>query len=288
MATGAVIYYFSGTGNAELSAKSFQRQFQAVGTGCDLIRMEDVLKGKVRSEPGKYDPLGFGYCIHAFNAPRIVYDFIERLPPGEGRKVFLFKCPGDGFLQAGATSMIRGRLNEKGYAVFHETLLVTPANVLIRIDDGLAKRLYAVGERKIRKSCVEILAGKTRLQENPLWLAAISRLFSWGETRGARYFGKSLRASGACVRCGRCAENCPTRNIRLVEGKPEFGWDCMLCMRCIYECPARAITAGPLNFFTIRQWRGSSDILADPSVNPKNPKYHRLLTKKVREYAENP
>lgn len=55
---------------------------------------------------------------------------------------------------------------------------------------------------------------------------------------------KKFYATGACISCGKCANVCPLNNIRLENGKPEWGKNCTHCMACICRCPVEAIEYG--------------------------------------------
>ena len=55
---------------------------------------------------------------------------------------------------------------------------------------------------------------------------------------------KAFRATDACISCGKCVEGCPLRNIRLEDGKPQWGGNCTHCMACINYCPMDAIEYG--------------------------------------------
>lgn len=47
-----------------------------------------------------------------------------------------------------------------------------------------------------------------------------------------------------CIRCGRCARNCPTANITIGADKPQFGDHCTMCFRCFHICQQNAVQYG--------------------------------------------
>jgi len=289
MAESVGLYYFSGTGNTELVAELVRKEFEAAGASVGLVRIDDVLLSGAAPDTSRYSIVGLGYPIHAFNAPRIVYDFVDKLPKADGKKTFLFKCPGDPVMKAGSTSMLVGRLRGRGYVVSHESLFATPSNVAVRVGDDIVVRLYQVTERKVREAVSEILSGEKRLQENQFWLTAVSILFSGGETLGARFFGRfHLRAGSACTLCGKCARECPLGNIRVKGGKVSFGFNCIMCLRCIYGCPAKAIT--PLGFgaLLLKPYRRTRDILAekDPGKMYRPGKISRAFSSAFHKYLK--
>jgi len=268
MSERAGLFYFSGTSNTELVAELYKAELESHGAAVDLMRIEDLLREDKRPDTESYSLIGVGYVIHALNAPRIVYEFIEKLPTADGKKVFLFKCPGDAFMEGGATSMIRGRLKGRGYGVFHETLVVMPSNVAVRWGDDVVLKLHSIASGRVKAAVAEILSGRSRLQENPLHSRIASRLFSLGETLGARLFGRlHLRASSACNLCGKCVRECPTKNIRMEKGKILFGWDCILCLRCVYGCPVNAISPIGFGAMVIKPYRKTRNIIEEKDPN---------------------
>ena len=145
----ARIYYFSGTGNTELISELFRREFKNQDVQMEIMAIEEVLKGKTQLGVKDYDFLGFGHPVHAFSAPRIFFEFIKTLPSVEDIPSFYFRTAGDPICNGGATTMVRKILQNKGYKVFHESLLVMPANVAFQYDDELVKQLYNTAKKKI-------------------------------------------------------------------------------------------------------------------------------------------
>lgn len=261
------IFYFSGTGNAEIVANLVGDALKSKGSMIDVLKIEEVLKKNIQIAPETYGMIGLGYTIHAWNAPRLVFDFIKALPAVKHKKVFLFKCSGDPFLRGGATTMIRGRLRKKGYEVFHEKLIVMPANVFIRFHERMEKQLYQTAQRRAATMAEDILSEKVKLQENPLFARIWTQVFSSGESFGASFFGKSLRISQACTLCQICVKHCPTNNIFKEGQRITFGGKCVFCMRCIYKCPESAISPGfPFRVFALKGGYNIQPIINDPNI----------------------
>ncbi|OHD56443.1 MAG: hypothetical protein A2Y33_15760 [Spirochaetes bacterium GWF1_51_8] len=260
------IYVFSGTGNTRFSAELMKKEFEKQGCTVDLFNIEDFSRKGLIPSPAEYDIAGFGYPVHAWNAPRNFFEFIGTLPPGGGKKSFVFKSAGDPLLDGGATSMVRARLLKRGYEVFHETLFVMPANVMWRYSDEMIKDLIHIAERTAAKSVTGILKGDTCLQRNGILRRACSRMFSAGESFGVRRLGRRMKVSDACNNCGVCVKICPMGNIAPGEKKPVFLKNCVLCVRCIDKCPKDAIT--PLfKIFKLKERYDIGKIMNDPSVS---------------------
>lgn len=234
------VFYFSGTGNTELVAERFVEEFRRRGASAEQTPMERYTLDGGPPNLNGYDLIGLGFTIHAWNAPRIVYQFIEMLPPGQGQRVFLFKCPGDMFANGGSTGPLRRKLAQKGYLVTHESLLVMPSNLIVSYPASLSKQLYQIACRRITAYVSELLAGKERsIPDTRLarLLTAMSPLEQWA----TRLLRLHWQIDQACTGCGLCARRCPTANIQRIDKRPRYGWRCLGCLRCIYLCPARAI-----------------------------------------------
>lgn len=67
-----------------------------------------------------------------------------------------------------------------------------------------------------------------------------SEIFSKLRVKKAEKFA----VTDACIGCGQCERLCPKGNIRLVNGRPQFGTDCIQCLSCLQYCPKEAITLG--------------------------------------------
>lgn len=260
------IFYFSGTGNTKIVAELFEKEFKSNGANVKIIAIEDILRKRVPLVINKYDIIGMGYPIHAFNAPKIFFDFIDRIPFIKNKKTFTFKTSGDPWGYGGATIFVRDKLKSKGFDVFHENLIVMPANVVIKYNDNLVKQLYNTAIRKVKKMAEEILLGKVKLQKNSFLLKIFTRIFSTMESSGAKYFGKDLKVSKSCNLCEICIRNCPTNTIYKEDNKIMFNKDCALCMRCIYNCPKMAISPKFFKFFMIKDGYNIQKVINDPNI----------------------
>ncbi|MCX6662914.1 MAG: EFR1 family ferrodoxin [Euryarchaeota archaeon] len=260
------IFYFSGTGNTKMIVELLATEFERYGSVVDVIAIDELMKTNKTAEVEKYDIIGFGYPVHAFNAPRIFFEFIELLRDGKQKKTFIFKSSGDPFMQGGSTALVRKALQKKGYDVIYERLFVMPANVLVRYQDRLIKQLCNTAVQRAKTMVKEILSEITKLQKNTFFSNFLTAAFSSIENYGARFFGKNLYVSDSCNLCGICISNCPTNNITKQKGHIIFHSKCTLCMRCIYRCPANAISPHFLKFFVISPWYEIQTIVDNPAI----------------------
>lgn len=263
------LFYFSGTGNTATLSELFKKEFEARQWELSLFRIDRNLIQSGNVTISDYDLIGLGYPVHAFNAPSIVFDFINSLPDGNGIKTFTFKCPGDPLLQAGSTHSVRNALTKKNYNVFHESLLVGHANVVLYFDHHLVRQLFLTAQKKIKVHVDEIISNKERLQDNGLFLKVFTNLFSFGESMGAREFGKMMKTTGQCTKCLKCTRLCPENNITFENGSIRFGKRCVFCMRCVYSCPVDAIIPGFGKFIKVKGWDTLEKIGSNESIDPE-------------------
>jgi len=255
------IFYFSGTGNTEIITNLLQKELINLNANVIVKKIEIIIKKKTRIKTDKYDLIGIGYPIHAFNAPKIVYNFIQQLHNDSS---------GDPFLNGGSTKMLRNQLERKGYNVFNENLSIMPTNVLLQFKDNLNKQLYQFAQINMKNFAEDIMKRKVSLQRNNIILTLISKLFSFMETIGAKWLGKRMNVSESCIKCFKCARNCPTENIILADNTNTntitFDSSCNLCMRCIYECPTNAIHFKYFRFFEIKQGYNIKPTISNPNI----------------------
>jgi len=264
------IFYFSGTGNTEIITNLLQKELSNLNADVIVMKIETIIKKKIRINTEKFDLIGIGYPIHAFNAPKIVYNFVHQLEFGKGKKAFTFRSSGDPFLNGGSTKMLRNHLEKKGFDVFNENLSIMPTNVFLQFNDNLNKQLYQLAQIRIKKLAQDIMKRKVFLQRNNIILTFISTLFSFMESTGAKWLGKFMKISDSCIKCFKCVRNCPTGNIIVTDDGGndtiKFDTSCNLCMRCIYKCPTNAIHFKYFRFFEIKQGYDIKPIISNPNI----------------------
>lgn len=243
--------YFSGTGNTGYLARRLAEKFALRGIPVRPVRIEDALPDFA---PPADVVLGLAYPIHALNAPSPVFDFISALPDGEGRRAFIVKGPADPFFNGGSSHLVIRALQDRGWEVFHESMVVMPSNVFVRYPDGFIRQLLIAAGQRTEVIAAEVADGVTRLDKPGPVARFLTRHLSRLESRGGKYFGRDLQVSSACDLCGLCVRSCPVGNIRQEGREIVFGDRCIICMRCIYLCPRGAISPRIFKFFKLKRW----------------------------------
>ncbi len=218
------ILYFSSTGNSLFVAQMAQK----------------CLGGHIRYIPSysgdgsEYDQIILVSPIYSFGIPAHVREILPRL---RGRRVYMILTYGG--MVGGADRLayeygvesgmdVQGVYTVKMVENFTLTFTTVPAlnklalrTVPKRVDVILTS--IQKGERHIPKS------QKTKRQ-----------VF---ETNSANWhlLANDYSVSEDCVRCGKCVGVCPSGNIKLTDGKIQFGDSCVACLGCYHRCPQKAI-----------------------------------------------
>lgn len=230
------LFYFSGTQGTALAAQKISDCLNAHGVKTLISELKD---------PKPIQPSNFFmllYPVYDFGAPKPVEEWIKQLQAVHQIPAAIISVSGGGEISpntACRVSAIKG-LEEKGYDVCYESMIVMPSNVFIHYDDMISALLLKKLPIKAEEIVSDILAGK-RVRTGPL---KIDYFFAVLGSIGRNYgksFSKHLSAEDTCIGCSWCKNHCPRNNISMQNGKPSFGKKCTICLRCVYGCPKKAI-----------------------------------------------
>ena len=201
------------------------------------------------------------YPVHGFNAPANVVAFCRNLPCAQA-DAYVLKTSGEPLsINDNSSKLVVKALESKGYTFKGEFHYIMPYNMIFRHSDEMAAKMLKTAKERIPQAAERIALGKTHLKEIPL-RAKIARKVVAIEHCGARFNGRFFRVNKAkCLGCMQCVNNCPTHNIRYVDGKFKFGGNCLLCTRCSFNCPTDAFKIGLMNFLRVN---GKYNFNADP------------------------
>ncbi len=249
----AVIYFYSGTGNSFRVAEWMAETMQQAGNGVTIIPFNHANLEKDFSQDTL---LGISTPTHGFTAPWSMIKFALRFPAGKGQSLLIaatragirvlnFTVPG---MMGSAAYLLALILSLKGYHVKGVRGLDMPSNWLA-LHPGLPTQHVGIisdETEKITKHWVsEILAGKISLHGwLELALGILLFPFSMGYLiMGRLFLSKLFFAGEKCTGCGLCAAHCPTKAIKMKNGRPYWTFSCESCMRCMGYCPTKAIEA---------------------------------------------
>ncbi|MDR3598194.1 EFR1 family ferrodoxin [Clostridium sp.] len=261
-----VIYYFSGTGNTEIVANKVSEELSNYEYNVTVIRIEEVLKNKLKIDLEKYDLVGIGCQVIGFGIPNIVRDFISFLPKVKYKKVFIFRTAGGvAPINYNASKPMIRKLSRKGYEVFYERVFSISSNWIAKFDDKITKQLYEATAKKVAIMCSDVIHGEKRILKTSIGLRVFMEGVMFITPWMFSFIGKDLRVNEACSHCGLCIQNCPAKNIYEKSGKIKFRLSCNSCMRCVYSCPKSAISFRLLSFFPVSGGYNIKKILEQPS-----------------------
>lgn len=239
------IYYFSGTGNTELTVKKWAEEAKKHDIECDLIKISDISDEKV--DVSAYDKVGIAYPIHAFNAPRIVWKFATKIEKLADKKpAFIIMVSGE-YMNMNHSSdyKVARILKRRNIIIESEYHYLMPYNMIFRHTEKRAYDMYktmnALSELDVKEYLVENKPHKLKKHLSVhffIWLIRVEQLY-------APFYGKMLRIKKKkCIKCMKCVNSCPVKNIEFKDGKFKFHWHCTLCSRCSFNCPTNAFNTG--------------------------------------------
>lgn len=240
----ALICYFSGTGNTMKVAMRYREILLQNEIIVDLVKMEHDTRPE-EIDLNTYDIIGFGYPVHAFNAPKIVIDFVKKLNKVACKKsYFIFKTSGEPLKLNNISSLkMKKILSKKNLILTNEYHYCMPYNIIFRHSDFMAYKMWQYALNLIPIDCKEILENK-RVKLKGVFLGGVLAWIFRIEFIAGRIDSRYYKVDDKCVKCMRCVKTCPCNNISVKDGKIVFGKNCIICMRCSFFCPTNAIHIG--------------------------------------------
>lgn len=239
-----LICYFSGTGNTKRVVDKFAECLEENENEVTLQRVEHEFNLNIED----FDLIGFGYPVHAFNAPEIILDFVKKLKKLENKKdVFIINTSGEPLKLNNISSIkLTSLLKKKNMIVKYEYHYVMPYNIIFRHTDRMVYRMWETAKKIIPLDVKELLEKKPAKLKKVFmgrFIAYIFRIEHWG----GKFNGKHYKALPECINCNCCVNICPTKNITVKDGELHFGKNCIMCMRCSFLCQKNAIKIGFFN-----------------------------------------
>ncbi len=248
-----IIYYFSGTGNAESVCQWIKEAALGKKYSVEIINIARLEKRKIEDIP-KEALIGFCSPTHGFNFPPIMLHFIMRFPKGQKNKAFIINTRagmkfGKMFvagLSGVALLLAAILLKMKGYAIIGLRSIDLPSN-WISLHPGLSEKTVEAIFIKRKEDTLDfakkILSGKKGFIAfkdiiQDIAIAPISVLYYF---IGRFVFAKSFIASNDCSHCDLCLKKCPVDAIKKIDNRYYWTHKCESCMQCMNNCPKRAI-----------------------------------------------
>ena len=286
----AIIYVFSGTYHTLKTAEMIKTHLEAGNVPTTVYEVRQPIDQI--PPPAEGDIVGFGYPIHAFNAPQLFLQFVKTLPAVERSRAFMFKTSGEPFhINDASSCMLRRILQKKGYDVTLETHLLMPYNIMRRYPDGLVKQMTLYSDAQCKLLALRLLNGERdviRYKLRHRFASVIFRIEWFGAWFNGLFYSVNKQK---CTNCQKCVRICPASNISYDGEKFHFANHCTKCMRCAMYCPADAMNIGLLQPWKVNGGYAFAKIVENPDisvdyVNPKTKGYFALFRRFFRNADE--
>lgn len=235
------IAWFSGTGSTKYVGEQLAAALVKRGIETESIEMRH--DGANLHEKGPMDFLFILFAVHAFGAPDMVHQWLDKLPEGRQTKVVVLSVSGGGEIwpNTACRNQVIRMLERKFYDVIYERMLVMPCNMLFESDPDFLGRILQMLPLKIEDILMELKNTVTR--RNPFRVSQILlNPISAMERNGVKKGSRNFIVLDSCTQCGLCMKACPAGNIQEDRsGRPLFRENCLMCLKCIYGCPVQAI-----------------------------------------------
>ncbi len=234
-----IIYYFSGSGNTLLIARKIKEAFENQKYFVALRKIS--ISGAVELEDDCH--LGIVVPVAVQSTFPIVWDFIERLPEGNMRQVFLADTME--IFSGGIVGPMKKSLEAKGYRCIgaYEFKMATSMQTSDKkAEIGQEKNKTAL--IKAEKYVHSLIDGSAKWKRIPI-LSDVMRSISKGRSIWTKTSENIGIDHDRCIKCRLCEKLCPVNAIQLTDQHMKIQHkQCISCMRCVNYCPQNAFTLG--------------------------------------------
>jgi len=232
--------YLSGTGNTKHIVSLL---IDKIGKDGNIYPIESEEVDKAFED----DEIIIAYPTQFSNIPYLVRDFIiKHASEWKDKKIFLITTMG---LFSGDGTGCAARLLKKYGAVITGGIQVKMPDSVC--DCKALKKTVEQNKAIVNEADRRVTEIAARMKDGDYPNEGLSvldhaaglfgqRLWFYNKTTG--YTSKLKINSEKCIGCGICANACPTKNIKMANGKATAGNQCTMCYRCISHCPKQAIT----------------------------------------------
>lgn len=227
------VYCFSGTGNSLSVAKDIAERLgdTSVVLVADVINERQIALASER--------VGFVCPAYFGSLPPIMERLVAKLDFRQTQYVFAVITAGA--IHGSSFDSLAGLIAERGGQLNARFPVQMPGNYIAMYGAWPAPiQRYLLKKAKQKTARIaECIKEKRSTPAGRASSRTPRRLTD--RMSGYEQFAEDYRVTDKCTGCETCAKICPTRNITMVDGRPQFGANCEHCMACLQWCPAEAI-----------------------------------------------
>lgn len=243
------LYYFTGTGNSLSIAQKVAEKCTMNVTPISTLSDAEEIKGEV---------IGIVFPIYMYNAPRIVYRFLEKIVSCD----YLFIVKTLGGRSGNTTEKVRSILNKREIVLSAGFSVRMPENYLVwngAVAEEQQKLLFNDADKKVLEITGIVKHRSVHFDDENEFDSNPKKIFPFpiGYMPGwiiqsycdlgfsmIPKLDKPFSVNDKCNNCGICRKICPVENITAADDKPVWHHHCEQCFACIQWCPQEAIEYG--------------------------------------------
>jgi ferredoxin len=173
----------------------------------------------------------------------IVWEFIERLPEGNMRQVFMADTMES--FSGGIVGPMKKSLESKGYRCIGACEFRMASSMQITEKKAeIGRKKNEIALLKVEEY-VQSLINESAKWKQILVLSDAMKSISKGRSIWTKTSKRIRIDSTLCIKCRMCEKYCPVKAIQLSDHNMKIDHNlCVACMRCVNYCPKNAFTLG--------------------------------------------
>jgi ferredoxin len=241
------IFYFTGTGNSLKIAKDLSAELK---TSDDNI----ISIAKNASNVQSFNPngnVGFIFPVYYCGIPKIVNDFMENINLSNASYIYVIALYGATGGNGGCLHQAKNIISKKDKKLNAGFYVKTVDNFILWTWDvpsiDKQNKIHKLAEENIKKLALLISENINHYDKSFMeYIGPV--LFGYKKfIKNVNISDKLFYINSNCNSCGLCLKICPTHNIKLNKGKPEWKSEsCEMCLSCLHLCPKKAIEYGKI------------------------------------------